>query len=118
MGTGGADAKRQQAAYAQFEKLGLFEAEDGETGRNLREAIADPKPPSTPEERLQAITDAANRILQFFGLCVMEMGISRVDVISAIELAALTAFNDPNSGLNAAQINKARDIAYRIYTQE
>lgn len=118
MSSDGTNAKRQQDAYSRFEKLGLFEADDAEDGRSVKEAIVDPRPPATPQERLAAITDAANRILQFYGLCVMEMGISRVDVIAAIELATLTAFNDPNSKLTVEQINKARDVAYRIYTQE
>ena len=111
---GRSDAAKLEKAYAKFEALCQFEAGDPDEGLRPSEALSGPEP---IKNRQLAIVDAANRILKFYGLCVLEMGLSREDVISAIELATLTAYNDPKSGLTTAQIEAARDRAFAMYSK-
>ena len=112
MATTGREDKLK-AVYEKFEKDGLFEGDDDE-GLKPSEAIkekADRRPGDTP----RVVVDCANRILQFYGLCVREMGLRRSEVIAAIELATMTAYNDPNSRLTPEQVNKAREYGAKLY---
>ena len=105
--------KSLEEAYARLEKAGLFDA-DGNEGLRPTEAL-NQEPVRGRGDSRKMVTECANRILQFYGLCVKEMGLRRSEVIAAIELATVVAYNDPNSGLTPEQIEKAREFGYMLY---
>lgn len=106
-----ADPAKLQELYERLEKEGLLDAlGDSDEERTPSTAFKAP----TYATRTQAIVEAAQRILKFYGLCVMEMELDKKEVVSAIELASLSAFASP-SGLSAEQLQAARDKGYLMF---
>lgn len=112
--SGARSEKSIQAAYERLEKSGLFDTSDEEVELAPSEAL-NQEPARGKGDSQRMVTECADRILQFYGLCVREMGLRRSEVVAAIELATVVAYNDPNSGLTPEQIEKAREFGYRMY---